>query len=173
MLFSVIGAYYYLRVVKLMYFDEPKDQPALQASGALRFVLSVNGLAVLLLGVFPGLLLALCARVLPSATQGIQSSSMMITGTRVTEPSSRPARILDDDIEELGALRHGVGNERDQQGRRRLSCGHRLAAFRRSIVLASQRAVIERAPGERDFRLRHHRAGARFTRAIESDSLTV
>src|SRR5678816_3115702 len=35
-LFSVIGAYYYLRVVKLMYFDEPKEQPALQASGALR-----------------------------------------------------------------------------------------------------------------------------------------
>ena len=64
-LFSVIGAYYYLRVVKLMYFDEPKEQPALQASGALRSVLSVNGLAVLLLGVFPGLLLALCARVLP------------------------------------------------------------------------------------------------------------
>ena len=64
-LFSVIGAYYYLRVVKLMYFDEPKEQPALQASGALRTVLSVNGLAVLLLGVYPGLLLALCARVLP------------------------------------------------------------------------------------------------------------
>src|SRR5688572_12693530 len=64
-LFSVIGAYYYLRVVKLMYFDEPKDKLALQASGALRTVLSVNGLAVLLLGVFPGLLLALCARVLP------------------------------------------------------------------------------------------------------------
>ena len=56
---------YYLRVVKLMYFDEPKDKLALQASGALRTVLSVNGLAVLLLGVFPGLLLALCARVLP------------------------------------------------------------------------------------------------------------
>jgi NADH-quinone oxidoreductase subunit N len=64
-LFSVIGAYYYLRVVKLMYFDEEKEQPALQASGALRTVLSVNGLAVLLLGVYPGLLLALCARVLP------------------------------------------------------------------------------------------------------------
>jgi len=64
-LFSVIGAYYYLRLVKLMYFDEPKDKLALQASGALRTVLSVNGLAVLLLGVFPGLLLALCARVLP------------------------------------------------------------------------------------------------------------
>jgi NADH-quinone oxidoreductase subunit N len=61
---SVIGAYYYLRVVKLMYFDEPREIVALQGSGALKLVLSLNGLAVLLLGVFPGLLLALCARVL-------------------------------------------------------------------------------------------------------------
>ena len=58
-LFSVIGAYYYLRVVKLMYFDEPTDRAALQGSGSMRFVLSVNGLAVLVLGLFPGLLLAL------------------------------------------------------------------------------------------------------------------
>jgi NADH-quinone oxidoreductase subunit N len=48
-----------------MYFDEPRDRLALEASGAVRTVLSVNGLAVLLLGVYPGLLLALCARVLP------------------------------------------------------------------------------------------------------------
>jgi len=64
-LFSVIGAYYYLHVVKLMYFDEPTERVALQGSGALRTVLSVNGLAVLLLGLYPGLLLALCARVIP------------------------------------------------------------------------------------------------------------
>jgi NADH-quinone oxidoreductase subunit N len=63
--FSVIGAYYYLRVVKLMYFDEPSERRALEGSGAFRFVLSVNGLAVLALGMYPGLLLALCARVLP------------------------------------------------------------------------------------------------------------
>jgi NADH-quinone oxidoreductase subunit N len=63
--FSVIGAYYYLRVVKLMYFDEPATRVALGGSGSFRFVLSVNGLAVLLLGLYPGLLLALCARVLP------------------------------------------------------------------------------------------------------------
>ena len=63
---SVIGAYYYLRVVKLMYFDEPTDKAALQGGGgAMRFVLSLNGLAVLVLGLFPGLLLALCARVIP------------------------------------------------------------------------------------------------------------
>jgi len=63
--FSVIGAYYYLRVVKLMYFDEPVERRALEGSGALRFVLSVNGLAVLVLGMFPGLLLAVCAAVIP------------------------------------------------------------------------------------------------------------
>jgi NADH-quinone oxidoreductase subunit N len=63
--FSVVGAYYYLRIVKLMYFDEPSDRTALQGSGAMRFVLSVNGLAVLVLGMFPGALLALCAQVIP------------------------------------------------------------------------------------------------------------
>jgi NADH-quinone oxidoreductase subunit N len=63
--FSVIGAYYYLHVVKLMYFDEPTERRALEGSGAVRFVLSVNGLAVLVLGLYPGLLLALCATVLP------------------------------------------------------------------------------------------------------------
>jgi NADH-quinone oxidoreductase subunit N len=62
--FSVIGAYYYLRVVKLMYFDEPVERRALEGGGAFRFVLSVNGLAVLLLGLYPGLMLALCASVL-------------------------------------------------------------------------------------------------------------
>jgi NADH-quinone oxidoreductase subunit N len=63
---SVIGAYYYLRVVKLMYFDEPTDHAALQGGGrAMQFVLSLNGLAVLALGLFPGALLALCARVIP------------------------------------------------------------------------------------------------------------
>ncbi|MCX7055166.1 MAG: NADH-quinone oxidoreductase subunit NuoN [Proteobacteria bacterium] len=63
---SVVGAYYYLRVVKLMYFDEPTDKAALQGGGrAMRFVLSLNGLAVLVLGLFPGLLLALCAKVIP------------------------------------------------------------------------------------------------------------
>ncbi len=64
-LFSVVGAYYYLRVVKLMYFDEPADRTALQGSMAMRFVLSINGLAVLALGLFPGVLLALCAQVIP------------------------------------------------------------------------------------------------------------
>lgn len=64
-LLAVVGAFYYLRVIKLMYFDEPTDQVALQAGGTLRALLSVNGLAVLVLGIFPGALMDLCARVLP------------------------------------------------------------------------------------------------------------
>jgi NADH-quinone oxidoreductase subunit N len=63
--FSVVGVYYYLRVVKLMYFDEPVERRDVQGSGAMRFVLSVNGLAVLALGLFPGMLFALCASVIP------------------------------------------------------------------------------------------------------------
>jgi NADH-quinone oxidoreductase subunit N len=61
---SVIGAYYYLRVIKLMYFDEPVESQPLQGGGTLKVTLSLNGLAVLVLGLFPGLLLAVCARVL-------------------------------------------------------------------------------------------------------------
>ncbi|MGC3980131.1 MAG: NADH-quinone oxidoreductase subunit NuoN [Steroidobacteraceae bacterium] len=62
--FSVIGAYYYLRVVKLMYFDAPSDTGAIEAGGALRTVLSANGLAVLALGLLPGALLEICTRVI-------------------------------------------------------------------------------------------------------------
>jgi NADH-quinone oxidoreductase subunit N len=64
-LLSVIGAYYYLRIVKLMYFDEPSGREALEASGTFRMVLSLNGLAVLALGLFPSLLIGLCMQVLP------------------------------------------------------------------------------------------------------------
>lgn len=61
-LFSLIGAYYYLRVVKLMYFDSPHGQERVAASAAdARLLLSVNGLGVLLLGLLPQPLLALCA----------------------------------------------------------------------------------------------------------------
>jgi NADH-quinone oxidoreductase subunit N len=63
--FSVIGAYYYIRVVKLMYFDEPTDAAGIEAGGAMRTVLSLNGLAVLALGIMPGALLDVCVRVLP------------------------------------------------------------------------------------------------------------
>jgi NADH-quinone oxidoreductase subunit N len=62
---SVVGAFYYIRLVKLMYFDEPVDATGIQAGGTLRAVLSANGVAVLALGVFPSVLLDLCTRVLP------------------------------------------------------------------------------------------------------------
>jgi NADH-quinone oxidoreductase subunit N len=54
--FSVIGAFYYIRIVKLMYFDDPQDTSPIEADRSLRFMLSVNGLAVLVLGLAPGLL---------------------------------------------------------------------------------------------------------------------
>lgn len=63
--FSVIGAYYYLRVIKLMYFDEPEGPARIDAALGMRVVLSANGLAMLGLGVFPGALLALCGAVIP------------------------------------------------------------------------------------------------------------
>jgi NADH-quinone oxidoreductase subunit N len=59
-LFSLIGAYYYLRVVKLMYFDEPVDTTPLQAQPGLRGVLALNGALVVGLGIVPGPLLSLC-----------------------------------------------------------------------------------------------------------------
>jgi NADH-quinone oxidoreductase subunit N len=64
-LVSVIGAYYYLRIVKLMYFDEPTTAAPVEAKIAVRFMLSVNGLAILVLGLYPGMLLKLCEHVLP------------------------------------------------------------------------------------------------------------
>jgi len=58
---SVIGAYYYLRVVKLMYMDQPIDTNPIVASQTMRVVLGVNALAVLLLGLVPGIgLMGLC-----------------------------------------------------------------------------------------------------------------
>ena len=58
--FSLIGAYYYLRIVKLMYFDAPLDQAPVTASGDVRALLTVNGLAMLVLGIAPQPLMVLC-----------------------------------------------------------------------------------------------------------------
>jgi len=60
-LFSVIGAFYYLRVIRLMYFEEPDDGSPIEANSDVCVVLSLNSLAVLFLGLFPNALLALCA----------------------------------------------------------------------------------------------------------------
>jgi NADH-quinone oxidoreductase subunit N len=57
---SVVGAFYYLRVVWYMYFDAAEDRSVFQAGLETKVVLSLNGIAVLLLGVLPGWLLRLC-----------------------------------------------------------------------------------------------------------------
>ena len=60
-LFSLIGAYYYLRVVKVMYFDPPTVTKPVRARTDAKVLMSANGLAVALLGIFPNGLLSLCA----------------------------------------------------------------------------------------------------------------
>ncbi len=62
---SVVGAFYYLRVIKLMYFDEPPEGlPAPAPAAGVRLALGVNAAAVLALGLYPAALLNLCARLL-------------------------------------------------------------------------------------------------------------
>ena len=61
--FSIIGIFYYLRVIKLMYFDDPVDAAPIERGRDMQFVLSLNGLAVLLLGVYPAALMSLCVAV--------------------------------------------------------------------------------------------------------------
>ncbi|OWT56708.1 NADH-quinone oxidoreductase subunit NuoN [Candidimonas nitroreducens] len=69
-MFSLVGAYYYLRVVKMAYFDEPEGEAA-DATGACGVIpgglMSINGLLVLLLGVLPGGLMGLCVQVIESS----------------------------------------------------------------------------------------------------------
>ncbi|GHU26314.1 NADH-quinone oxidoreductase subunit N [Betaproteobacteria bacterium] len=59
--FSLVGAYYYLRVVKVMYFDPPASTVPITATADVKLLLSVNGLAVALIGIFPNALMVLCA----------------------------------------------------------------------------------------------------------------
>jgi len=58
--FSVIGAFYYLKVIKLVYFDKPEDESALTPDMDLRLVFSANALLVLFLGLYPNALMELC-----------------------------------------------------------------------------------------------------------------
>ena len=61
-LFSVIGLFYYLRVIKVMYFDEPTAEQTITIKEALdvRILLSANSLSLILLGIFPSSLMAYC-----------------------------------------------------------------------------------------------------------------
>jgi NADH-quinone oxidoreductase subunit N len=63
LLFAVIGTYYYLRVVKVMYFENPDDVRPIQLSKPVTLVYSMNALALLLLGIAPSALIALCTKV--------------------------------------------------------------------------------------------------------------
>lgn len=58
--FAIVGAFYYLRVVKLMYFDGAGEAGTPDCSVAMRAVVSINGLALLVLGLSPGLLMSIC-----------------------------------------------------------------------------------------------------------------
>ena len=60
-LFSLIGAFYYLRIVKVMYFEQPTDNSPILAPVGFRILLSANGLAVAFFGIFPQTLMSLCA----------------------------------------------------------------------------------------------------------------
>jgi NADH-quinone oxidoreductase subunit N len=61
-LMSLVGAFYYLRLVKVMYFDPPTTTTPVQAPADVRVVLCVNGALVLLLGMAPGGLMAVCVQ---------------------------------------------------------------------------------------------------------------
>ena len=61
---AVVGAFYYLRVIRYMFFEDAVDQAPLSPALDLKLVISANSLLLLGLGLFPGLLLDLCARVL-------------------------------------------------------------------------------------------------------------
>lgn len=63
-IFSVIGAYYYLRVVKLMYFDKSQDSTAIEPPSDMRAAVSVNALGILVLGLSPQILVQLCSHVI-------------------------------------------------------------------------------------------------------------
>ncbi|KTC64556.1 NADH dehydrogenase I subunit N (plasmid) [Legionella adelaidensis] len=58
--FAVIGAFYYIRIIKVMYFEEPVDNTAVNLTGPAKVIFSLNSLSLLLLGIFPGALIAAC-----------------------------------------------------------------------------------------------------------------
>jgi len=64
-IFSVIGAFYYLRIIKLMYFDSAEEKAPIRTDLDMRVTMSVNGVMVLGLGIYPGALMALCYAVIP------------------------------------------------------------------------------------------------------------
>jgi len=62
--FSIIGAFYYLRIIKLMYFDTPQETSAIEGASDLRIMLSLNGIAILGLGFYPEIIMGLVTSVM-------------------------------------------------------------------------------------------------------------
>jgi NADH-quinone oxidoreductase subunit N len=67
---SLVGAFYYLRVVKVMYFDAPLREHEITGSSISRGILGINSIAILALGIFPGALMALCLDVMRNTLLG-------------------------------------------------------------------------------------------------------
>ena len=66
---AAIGAFYYLRIVKLMYFDAPQDNAAISAPGDMKLILSINALALLALGILPQGLMNICGAAISRSLQ--------------------------------------------------------------------------------------------------------
>jgi NADH-quinone oxidoreductase subunit N len=67
---SLIGAFYYLRIVKTVYFDDPLDPASIEPAVDARAVMAVNGALVLMLGIVPGPLMSLCLEAVRQAFGG-------------------------------------------------------------------------------------------------------
>jgi len=61
--FSIIGIFYYLRIIKVMYFDDAVDKQPLECGRDMQIALSTNGLAILALGIYPAALMSLCVSI--------------------------------------------------------------------------------------------------------------
>ena len=63
-IFSIVGVFYYLRVIRMMYFEKAEDETPVQSGSDMRVMISANALAILALGIYPTGLLALCVSAL-------------------------------------------------------------------------------------------------------------
>jgi NADH-quinone oxidoreductase subunit N len=73
-LMSLVGAFYYLRIVKAMYFDAPVNPiHPIMAPADARVVLTINGALILILGILPGGLMTLCAQSISSIVKSLGS----------------------------------------------------------------------------------------------------
>jgi len=68
-LMAAIGAFYYLRIIKLMYFDAPKDNAPINAPIDMQLILSINAIALLLLGIMPQTLMQICGVAIAASLQ--------------------------------------------------------------------------------------------------------